>query len=218
MTLRQMTADISEKWFVIVNPVAGSGRGLIDLPKISKLIRDNDIPYELVFSQHKHHPTELTVRAVNAGYRRIIVIGGDREKRSASDPDYAARCEKHHFLPGKEYTFFTLKPLGEEAGKGNAAPLIRELSMLHEGNPGSLLAQSLERQYGDDADAGIYLNALLPQHTAEKALAYLFAEQGLLGEGLLVKLATDLSLDLAYLEKTLAENSHPVSFSQRYLL
>ena len=42
--------------------------------------------------------------------------------------------------------------------------------------------------------------------------------QGLLGEGLLVKLATDLSLDLAYLEKTLAENSHPVSFSQRYLL
>ena len=77
MTLRQMTADISEKWFVIVNPVAGSGRGLIDLPKISKLIRDNDIPYELVFSQHKHHPTELTVRAVNAGYRRIIVIGGD---------------------------------------------------------------------------------------------------------------------------------------------
>ena len=148
----------------------------------------------------------------------LIVIGGDREKRSASDPDYAARCEKHHFLPGKEYTFFTLKPLGEEAGKGNAAPLIRELSMLHEGNPGSLLAQSLERQYGDDADAGIYLNALLPQHTAEKALAYLFAEQGLLGESLLVKLATDLSLDLAYLEKTLAENRHPVSFSQRYLL
>ena len=75
MTLRQMTADISDKWFVIVNPVAGSGRGLIDLPKISKLIRDNDIPYELVFSQHKHHPTELTVRAVNAGYRRIIVNG-----------------------------------------------------------------------------------------------------------------------------------------------
>ena len=84
MTLRQMTADISEKWFVIVNPVAGSGRGLIDLPKISKLIRDNDIPYELVFSQHKHHPTELTVRAVNAGYRRIIVIGGDGTRWSTA--------------------------------------------------------------------------------------------------------------------------------------
>ncbi len=65
--------DISLKWFVIVNPVAGSGRGLDDLPQITKLIRDNDIPYELVFSQHKYHVTELTVQAVNAGYRRIMI-------------------------------------------------------------------------------------------------------------------------------------------------
>ena len=145
----------------------------------------------------------------------LIVIGGDRSKRSATDPDYAARCEKHHYLPGKEYTFFTLKPLGEEAGKGNAEPLVREIALLHEHIEDSLLAASLRKQYGDEE---IYLNSLLPQHIAEKALAYLFAEQNLLGEGLLVKIATDLSLDAAYLEKTLAENRHPVSFSQRYLL
>ena len=47
------------------------------MPLITKLIRENDIPYELVFSQHKYHVTELTVQAVNDGYRRIIVIGGD---------------------------------------------------------------------------------------------------------------------------------------------
>ena len=69
--------DISQTWYVIVNPVAGFGRGLGDLPLITKLIRENDIPYELVFSQHKYHVTELTVQAVNDGYRRIIVIGGD---------------------------------------------------------------------------------------------------------------------------------------------
>ena len=57
--------------------MTGSGRGVINLRKISKLKGDNDIPNGLFFSQHKHHPTELTVRAVNAGYRRIIVIGGD---------------------------------------------------------------------------------------------------------------------------------------------
>ena len=73
----QQNVDISEKWFVIVNPVAGFGRGLEDLPLITKLIRDNDIPYELVFSQHKHHVTELTVSAINDGYRHIMVIGGD---------------------------------------------------------------------------------------------------------------------------------------------
>ncbi|MBR2399720.1 MAG: diacylglycerol kinase family lipid kinase, partial [Alistipes sp.] len=69
--------DISQTWFVIVNPVAGFGRGLEDLPHITKLIRENEIPYELVFSQHKYHVTELTVQAVNEGYRHIIVIGGD---------------------------------------------------------------------------------------------------------------------------------------------
>lgn len=69
--------DISKTWFVIVNPVAGFGRGLEDLPHITKLIRENEIPYELVFSQHKYHVTELTVQAVNSGYRHIIVIGGD---------------------------------------------------------------------------------------------------------------------------------------------
>ena len=73
----QQNVDISKKWFVIVNPVAGFGRGLEDLPLITKLIRDNDIPYELVFSQHKHHVTELTVSAVRDGYRHIMVIGGD---------------------------------------------------------------------------------------------------------------------------------------------
>ena len=70
-------ATIDNIWYVIVNPVAGFGRGLGDLPLITKLIRENNIPYELVFSQHKHHVTELTVQAVNEGYRHIIVIGGD---------------------------------------------------------------------------------------------------------------------------------------------
>ena len=72
-----MHSTISDTWYVIVNPVAGFGRGLGDLPLITKLIRENDIPHELVFSQHKHHETELTVQAVNEGYRHIIVIGGD---------------------------------------------------------------------------------------------------------------------------------------------
>ena len=69
--------NIENIWYVLVNPVAGWGRGLEDLPLITKLLRENDIPHELVFSQHKHHVTELTVEAVNGGYRHIMVIGGD---------------------------------------------------------------------------------------------------------------------------------------------
>ena len=66
-----------QKWFVIVNPVAGNGRGLDDFPHISNQLREAHIPYEPVFTEHKFHATELTVTAVREGYRRIIVVGGD---------------------------------------------------------------------------------------------------------------------------------------------
>ncbi len=65
------------RWFVIVNPTSGSGKGLTAYPLISKLLRDNSIAHEAVFTEHKHHATELTVTAIDAGYRHIIVVGGD---------------------------------------------------------------------------------------------------------------------------------------------
>ena len=148
----------------------------------------------------------------------LIVVGGDRIKNSDLEPNYAARCENHHFLPGKEYTFFTLKPLGEEAGKGNTEPLMKELEALHERPEKSLLYENLVKRYGDLEDASIYMNSMKPSHIAEKAVSYLFCEQNLLGESLLVKMVSDLGLDTSYLEKVLSENRHPVSFSQPYLL
>lgn len=66
-----------QRWFVIVNPVAGNGRGLDHFPQISKLLRDAGIPSEPVFTEHKFHATELTVSAVKQGFRRIIAVGGD---------------------------------------------------------------------------------------------------------------------------------------------
>ena len=65
------------KWFVIVNPVAGGGRGLDHFPQISKHLRDAYIRCEPVFTEHKFHATELPVTAVREGYRHIIVVGGD---------------------------------------------------------------------------------------------------------------------------------------------
>ncbi len=76
-TLDKPTVTGDVKWFVIVNPIAGSGKGLDDYPLISKLLRDNNIKCEAVFTEHKCHATELTVSAIDAGFRHIIVIGGD---------------------------------------------------------------------------------------------------------------------------------------------
>ena len=67
----------TSKWFAIVNPVAGSGKGLDDWPLISKLLPDNNIMPDYVFTERKYHAIELAVEAVNKGYRKIIVVGGD---------------------------------------------------------------------------------------------------------------------------------------------
>lgn len=80
------------KWFAIVNPVAGGGRGLDAFPQISKLLRDNGIPCEPVFTEHKCHATELTVGAVGAGYRRIIVIGGDGTLHEVVNGLFIQKC------------------------------------------------------------------------------------------------------------------------------
>lgn len=72
-----MTHKDTKRWFVVVNPVSGGGKGLEDFPQISHLLRENGIEHDPVFTEHRYHATELTVEAVNRGYRKIIVVGGD---------------------------------------------------------------------------------------------------------------------------------------------
>lgn len=72
-----MADNANKRWFVVVNPVSGGGKGLDDFPKISHLLRENRIEHDPAFTEHRYHATELTVEAVNRGYRRIIVVGGD---------------------------------------------------------------------------------------------------------------------------------------------
>lgn len=64
-------------WMVIVNPKAGSGRGLKDWPVISNQMYDNNLKFTCLFTEHKYHAIELTVKAINDGFRNIVAIGGD---------------------------------------------------------------------------------------------------------------------------------------------
>lgn len=144
----------------------------------------------------------------------LIVVGGDRVKQSMAEPNYASRCDRHHYLPGKEYTFFTLKPLGESASRGDTGPLLREMEALHSSIRTSQLYRNLEMRYGDDEEGERYMNSLRPGFIAEKALCYLFCEQNLISEQLLNRIVFDLELDIPYMEKTLADNRRPVTFSQ----
>lgn len=69
--------DINNSWYAIVNPVAGKGNGLKHWPTISKLLRDNNISHDYVFTERKYHAIELSVEAINKGYRNILIVGGD---------------------------------------------------------------------------------------------------------------------------------------------
>jgi thymidine kinase len=137
----------------------------------------------------------------------LIIVGGDRAAQDPRMPNYSTRCDAHHYLPGKEYTFLILKPLGELAYAGNTGRLLRELEAMKNGNEVSEIRGHFADKYlGGDAAQPIMMNALKVPCIAEKALIYLFAEENLLSLGQVKELAAKLSLDMEYINDRLLEN------------
>ncbi len=142
----------------------------------------------------------------------LIVVGGDQLKNDPRQPNYATRCEKHHYLPGKEYTYLILKPLGLEAARGNLEPLIGELRLLNTDIQSSALAGHFEEKYGhrQSESSLMNLNSLKVPCIAEKALMYLFLEQNLIGEHQFISITRELNLDTEYLTRILTDNGRSV--------
>ena len=138
----------------------------------------------------------------------LIVIGGDRPTDDPKVPNYCTRCDRHHYLPGKEYTFLVLKPLGERSANGDTKPLEEELSLLKNDPESSELARQMHGHSGEIASS--HLNALKVDFLAEKALLYLFLEQNLLREEQFVGLARRLGLDRGYVATSLSDNGRTV--------
>ena len=133
----------------------------------------------------------------------LIIIGGDVMKQDPRQPNYATRCDQHHLLPGKEYTFLVLKPLGEAAGAGEEEPLRDELALLAGDVQHSRLTQALRDEHGC---GDLHMNALRVDCIAEKALFYLYSEQTLLSSDQFRAIASELNLDRQYLNGLLKDN------------
>jgi thymidine kinase len=141
----------------------------------------------------------------------LIIIGGDRTKEDGLEPNYCTRCDEHHYLPAKEYTFFTLKPLGESAARGDPKPLLAELAAVAGENPSSRLAASLRSRRADsEEERSRMLASLALPCLAERELAYLYAEQNLLSAEQLRSIVSDLGLDREYLMRRLSDNRRPI--------
>ncbi|RPH32213.1 MAG: diacylglycerol kinase family lipid kinase [Bacteroidales bacterium] len=68
---------MADRWYVIINPLAGSGKGRTDWPLIESLLKAKGIDFDFAFTTHKYHSVELTVNAINQGYKKLVAVGGD---------------------------------------------------------------------------------------------------------------------------------------------
>ncbi|SIQ20185.1 thymidine kinase [Alkalispirochaeta americana] len=143
----------------------------------------------------------------------LIIVGGDQTHDDGLEPNYETRCGAHHVLPGKEYTYLILKPLGERAAAGAPGPLREELMLLHQDPNSSALGQWIYQHHREETERDqLCRNALLVPCLAERALVYLFAERNLISEQALRGLVNDLGLDKIFLAQRLTDNRRPLTF------
>ena len=137
----------------------------------------------------------------------LIIVGGDKQSEDPKTPNYATRCDHHHYLPGKEYTFMVLKPLGEKAYGGDLSPLKNELVLLKNDIERSALYTHFMRKYIQVKNPEpIMMNALKVSCIAEKALIYLFSEENIISVDQMKHLAREINGDAAYMNERLVEN------------
>lgn len=68
---------MSEKCFVIRNPISGNGLGQKEWPIIEAEFRQQGIDYRAAKTRYNRHAIELARQAVANGFKKIIAIGGD---------------------------------------------------------------------------------------------------------------------------------------------
>lgn len=74
-----------EKIRLIVNPEAAGGRAKEEFPKLKRVIDENRLSVDVVFSEYPGHSIELAKNAFNENVTRIISFGGDGTHNEVSN-------------------------------------------------------------------------------------------------------------------------------------
>ncbi len=67
----------NKEWIVIVNPNAGRRKGSRDWLKIRSLLVKHNFEFSEVLTERPGHAIEISKDYIEAGYKHIIVVGGD---------------------------------------------------------------------------------------------------------------------------------------------
>ncbi|MGE5633279.1 MAG: diacylglycerol/lipid kinase family protein [Caulobacteraceae bacterium] len=68
---------MSDKMFVVVNPVSANKTTKKEWPEFEKKLKESGYSFDIAFTEYPEHATELTRKAINQGYRTIMSVGGD---------------------------------------------------------------------------------------------------------------------------------------------
>lgn len=69
--------SISDRWFAVVNPNSGSGKGKKDWKRIAGVLERNGIDYRMKLTEYRGHAINITKDLIGEGYRKFISVGGD---------------------------------------------------------------------------------------------------------------------------------------------
>ena len=64
-------------WFIIINPVAGSGASVQAWKQLKPILEQANIDFQFALTKHPTHAVSLSKKVVAAGGRRILIMGGD---------------------------------------------------------------------------------------------------------------------------------------------
>ncbi len=78
-------------WFVVVNPMAGSGKSKALWSKIKATLESAGLVFEYALSEYAGHESVLSREAALGGYRQIISVGGDGTIQKVVNGVYSQR-------------------------------------------------------------------------------------------------------------------------------
>lgn len=68
---------MKNRWYFVINPISGNGKGLETWEEIKILLEESNIEFDFNISEYHKHTIKLISDKHTSGYRKFIGIGGD---------------------------------------------------------------------------------------------------------------------------------------------